>query len=78
MTNPKYFDLLINKIAWGLLTLGSGPLIIFKLLVTLGLWPDKNSDPVGVGILAVFTFWPAVILIAIGTVIWAWKNHFRS
>ena len=49
-----------------LYVLGSGPLLITILLATLGLTRDPDPNPIGFGILALFTFWPSVILIVIG------------
>ena len=49
-----------------LFVLGSGPLLITILLATLGLTRDPDPNPIGFGILALFTFWPSVILIVIG------------
>jgi hypothetical protein len=59
-----------SRLLWiglALFTLGSGPLLITILLANLGLTRDPNPNPVGFGILALFTFWPSVILIVIGT-----------
>lgn len=74
MNNPRYFDLLINKIAWGLFVLGPGPLLLVTVLAKIGIWPDSNPNPVGLGILALFTFWPAVICLVTGLIVWLWKN----
>ena len=49
-----------------LFVLGSGPLLITILLATLGLTRDPDPNPIGFWILALFTFWPSVILIVIG------------
>jgi hypothetical protein len=35
-------------------------------LASVGLWPDPNPNPIGPGLLFFFTFWPAMICIAIG------------
>jgi hypothetical protein len=47
-----------------LLVLGSGPLLVSVAYA----WSqgDRNPNPVGPGILAMFTFWPSIILIVIG------------
>lgn len=52
----------------GLITLilGSGPLLIVILIATLGLYHDPNPNPVFLGILAGLTFWPSLLLIAVG------------
>ena len=49
-----------------LFVLGSGPLLITIPLATLGLTCDPDPNPIGFWILALFTFWPSVILIVIG------------
>jgi hypothetical protein len=49
-----------------LVCLGWGPLLGIVLLSSLGLWPDPNPNPIGPGLLFFFTFWPAVICLAIG------------
>lgn len=43
---------------------GTGPLIAIMLAAMLGVWPDPN--PIGPGLLAMVTFWPSVIFMAIG------------
>ncbi len=42
-----------------LLALGTGPLVAFIIL-------DPKSNPIGPGLLAFFTFWPSIALIAAG------------
>jgi hypothetical protein len=49
-----------------LLLIGSGPLLFIIVAAAIGLWPDPNPNPIGPGLLFFFTFWPAVICIAIG------------
>jgi len=51
-----------------LLCVGTGPLLIVILGAQLGLTRDPNPNPVGFGILALFTFWPSVLLIVVGIV----------
>jgi hypothetical protein len=53
---------------WGLilLAIGTGPLVVSILAAELGLTRDPNPNPIGFGILAFFTFWPAVFLIVFG------------
>ena len=55
-------------IGLALLGVGTGPLLIVILAAQLGLTRDPNPNPVGFGILAVFTFWPSVLLIVVGIV----------
>ena len=60
---------LTSRLLWiglALFVLGSGPLLITILLASLGLTRDPNPNPIGFGILALFTFWPSVFLIVIG------------
>lgn len=45
---------------------GSGPLLLVILAASLGLTRDPNPNPVGFGIMAMFTFWPGVICMLIG------------
>ena len=49
-----------------LVVFGWGPLMAIILLASVGLWPDPNPNPIGPGLLFFFTFWPAMICIAIG------------
>ncbi len=49
-----------------LLVLGTGPLLVVVLLSSLRGLPDPN--PVELGLLAFFSFWPAAALVAIGIV----------
>ena len=59
------------KIFWSgvvLLMVGSGPLLAIVVAAELGLTRDPNPNPVGPGLLAALTFWPAVIMIVIGLV----------
>jgi hypothetical protein len=61
----------VSRFLWiglALLCLGTGPLISVILATQFGFTRDPNPNPVGFGILALFTFWPSVILIVIGVV----------
>jgi len=49
-----------------MLILGSGPLLFVILIAKLGLYHDPNPNPVFFGILAGLTFWPSLILMAVG------------
>jgi hypothetical protein len=44
--------------------LGSGPLAVAAAYATMH--GDLSPNPVGLGILAFFTFWPGILLILIG------------
>ena len=52
-----------------LLVVGSGPLVAIMLVAKLGFTDDPNPNPVLFGFLAGITFWPALILMAVG----AWR-----
>ena len=77
MAKQKYFSSMINKIGWGLFIVGSGPLLLIIFLAAIGVWPDPNPNPVGLGIMAFFTFWPSIICILTGTYLW-WRNNRRE
>jgi hypothetical protein len=51
-----------------LLIVGSGPLLVIIVLAKLGLASDPNPNPVGPGILAGLTLWPALIMMAVAVV----------
>ena len=53
-----------------LFVFGSGPLLLIILAADLGLTRDPNPNPVGFGMLAMFTFWPSIIMMGIG----AWRT----
>ena len=50
------------------LVVGTGPLFAIIVAAELGLTDDPNPNPIGPGILAFLTFWPGVIMIAVGAV----------
>jgi len=56
------------KIGFWLFVLGCGPLLAVILLSGVGLWPDPNPKPIGLGLLAIFAFWPSVICMIIGAI----------
>ena len=57
-----------------LFVLGSGPLIVIMLLAALGVLADPNPNPVGPGILAGLTFWPAITCVMVG-VVRVWRRQ---
>jgi hypothetical protein len=62
----------IRPLVWvGLTTsvLGSAPLLLVIAASTIGLLDDPNPNPVGLGILAGFTFWPGIAMTLIGAVL---------
>jgi hypothetical protein len=58
----------VFKIGFWLFVLGSGPLLLTILAADLGLTSDPNPNPIGYGILAGLTFWPAIICLIVGIV----------
>ena len=69
MESPPRFKLtVVFWIGLALLVLGTGPLLLIVVAAELGLTSDPNPNPIGPGLLAFFTFWPAVIMIAWGLV----------
>ena len=52
-----------------LLCAGTGPLVAVGVMAQLGLSADPNPNPVGFGMLALFTLYPALILL-----IWGFSN----
>ena len=69
MESPPRFKLtVVFWVGLLLLVLGTGPLLLIVVVAELGLISDPNPNPMGPGLLAFFTFWPAVILIAWGLV----------
>ena len=60
----------ISPLLWwglGVLGVGVGPLLLFILSDAIGF--TKNSNPIGPGLLAFFTFWPGVGLTVAGALI---------
>ena len=49
-----------------LFLVGVGPLLGVIVLASHGLTSDPNPNPGGFGILALFRFWPSVILMLLG------------
>jgi hypothetical protein len=62
----EYLKSRFVRIGLGLLIVGIGPLLFIIIAAAIGLWPDPDPNPIGPGILAFLTFWPAVICLAIG------------
>jgi len=63
-----YLQSTMVRVGLGLLILGSAPLLFIIVAAAIGLWPDPNPNPVGPGLLFAFTFWPAIICIAVGVI----------
>ena len=57
------------RIGLGLLVIGSGPLLTVVILANIGVWPDPNPNPIGLGLLCAFTMWPAIICVVVGVVL---------
>jgi hypothetical protein len=62
----RYLANRLFRIGAILLLAGSGPLLLIILAAAVGLWPDPNPNPIGPGLLAFLTFWPAVVLLGLG------------
>ena len=59
----------LTRLFWiglAILIVGTGPLLAILIAASLGLLSDPNPNPVGPGMLAGLTFWPAAILIIWG------------
>jgi len=70
-----------SKLFWigvVILAVGSGPLLVFGLFVALGLNKDPNPNPVGLGMMAFFTFWPSVGLIIVGGLVTSIRQRRSS
>lgn len=70
----QYWDNRLFKIGAIIAILGWGPLIAIIVLAEIGLWPDPNPNPIGPGLLFFFSFWPAVICLAVG-VFQVWRRR---
>lgn len=62
----RYLDSTLVRVGLGLLAFGSGPLIVVLLAAALGFTSDPRPNPVGLGMLAGCTFWPAVVCVVVG------------
>ena len=69
MDSPRFKFSRLFWIGLALLVLGTGPLLLIVLAAELGLLSDPNPNPIGPGLLAFFTFWPAAILIVLGLIV---------
>ena len=61
------------KLFWiglAVLVIGQVPLLLIIVAASLSLWPDRNPNPIGPGLLSFLTFWPGVVLMLLG--------YFRS
>ncbi len=54
---------------------GSAPLLTFVAADALGLISDPNPNPIGPGLLFFVTFWPGVIVMAIGVLLALWRRY---
>lgn len=48
------------------MVVGSGPLIVTLLAAKIGLISDPNPNPVIFGMMAMFSFWPGLLIMGIG------------
>ena len=65
------------QVGFWLFVVGCGPLLAIGLASLLGLLSDPNPNPVGLGLLFYFTFWPSVILMGLG-IIQTWWRWWRQ
>lgn len=61
-----YFSSWSFRLGFFLLVLGNAPVLTIIFLAKIGVWPDRNPNPVGPGLLSFVTFWPGVILLTLG------------
>ncbi|MBA8883463.1 hypothetical protein FHW13_001290 [Dokdonella fugitiva] len=54
--------------------IGWTPLFAIILLAAIGLWPDRQPNPIGLGLLFLVTFWPAVICLGVGA-LQVWRRR---
>ena len=54
------------KVGFWLAVIGCGPLLAIVGLAAIGLWPDPDPNPVGLGLLFFISFWPACFCLVIG------------
>lgn len=66
MTIKQVFKNKIFLTGFILLVVGSSPLLVTLLAATLGLTADPNPNPVIFGMMAMFTFWPGILLMGVG------------
>jgi hypothetical protein len=62
----RYRDSKLFKAGAIMLALGTGPLVAIIAAASLGLTKDPNPNPIGPGLLSFLTFWPSVIMMALG------------
>ena len=65
---PSFKLSVLFWIGLAVLAIGSGPLLLIGAAASLSIG-DPNPNPIGPGLLAFFTFWPALILIGAGLVV---------
>jgi hypothetical protein len=70
----RFFANRWSKVGAALVVFGWGPLLLIVALAAIGFWPDPNPNPIGPGLLFFFTFWPAVICLAIGVFQTLWQR----
>ena len=75
VTMRKYLESRLVQVGIALFAVGCWPLLFVMSMAAIGLWPDKNPNPVGPGMLAAFTFWPSVICVVIGVVRVRLRRH---
>jgi hypothetical protein len=67
LSEPKFMQSRWIHVGVAGMILGTGPLLLVVAISYL--MGDKNPNPIGPGILAMFTFWPSILLVGIGVVV---------
>ena len=67
-STPRFKLTRLFWIGLAILIAGTGPLLAILIADSLGLLSDPNPNPVGPGLLAGLTFWPASIMIVWGLI----------
>jgi hypothetical protein len=62
----RYRDSKLFIMGAAMLVFGTGPLVAIIAAASLGLTKDPNPNPIGPGLLSFLTFWPSIILLALG------------
>jgi len=58
----------LTRIGVIIFIVGSSPLLLVMLFAIIGILEDPNPNPILFGIMAMFTFWPSLLLILIGVI----------
>ncbi|HEU5016421.1 MAG TPA: hypothetical protein VFT69_00455 [Pseudolabrys sp.] len=67
--SPRFKLSVLFWVGIGVLVVGTGPLVLFGIAFSLGFISDPNPNPIGLGLLAFFTFWPGIVIMAAGLIV---------